>query len=138
MALFIMKNNQQYGPFEESVVAGWIMSGACSPDDMAWKPGMPSWQPLRYISLLEAKSPKKSGGWAFLNLVGLLITMSSTLAAIGGYWYISQHKITGYATQLGWQDSSYNTANMMFILGILGVVVGIGMIIVGFIMKAQR
>lgn len=44
--IYICKNNQQFGPYDEQTVVGWIQSGQLSFDDLAWKYGMNEWTPL--------------------------------------------------------------------------------------------
>jgi hypothetical protein len=47
--IYIFKNNQQSGPYEEHVVLDQLKSGVLSPDDMAVRHGESQWQPLRAI-----------------------------------------------------------------------------------------
>lgn len=46
MSIFITKNNQQSGPFEESKVLEMLNSGQLSPDDFAIRQGGSQWQKL--------------------------------------------------------------------------------------------
>lgn len=46
MRFYIYKNNQQFGPYEESAVVEWLRNGQCSPSDLAIREGMNEWQPL--------------------------------------------------------------------------------------------
>lgn len=46
MPIYINKNNQQSGPYEDHVVIEQLKSGMLSPDDMAIRHGDPSWQRL--------------------------------------------------------------------------------------------
>ncbi len=45
--IYIYKNNQQSGPYEEHLVLDQLKSGLLKPDDMAIRPGESQWQPLR-------------------------------------------------------------------------------------------
>jgi hypothetical protein len=46
MRVYIHKNNQQSGPFEESQILEWLASGQLSPNDMVVRQGETQWQPL--------------------------------------------------------------------------------------------
>lgn len=45
--IYIHKNNQQSGPYEEHVVLDQLRSGFLKPEDMAIRQGETQWQPLR-------------------------------------------------------------------------------------------
>ena len=47
MPIYIHKNNQQSGPYEEHVVLDQLRNGFLQPDDMAIRQGDSQWQPLR-------------------------------------------------------------------------------------------
>lgn len=49
MAIYINRNNQQSGPFEEGVVIAQLQNGELSPDDLAIRQGDSQWQPLRIM-----------------------------------------------------------------------------------------
>lgn len=55
MSVYILRNGEKHGPYEEPVVADWLTNGTCSPQDLAWRDGMGDWQPLSAISLLPTK-----------------------------------------------------------------------------------
>ncbi len=44
--IYIYKNNQQSGPFEERIVLDQLNAGLLSPDDMAIRHGESKWQTL--------------------------------------------------------------------------------------------
>jgi hypothetical protein len=46
MQLYIYKNNQQYGPYQEQAVISWLQNGHLSFDDLACTFGMNKWSPL--------------------------------------------------------------------------------------------
>jgi tetratricopeptide (TPR) repeat protein len=46
MQIYIYRNGQQYGPYEEATVSAWSRSGGCSLTDLAIREGMNEWQPL--------------------------------------------------------------------------------------------
>ena len=49
MAIYIYRNNQRAGPFEESAVLQWLKDGQLSADDLACPQGENEWRPLRTI-----------------------------------------------------------------------------------------
>jgi len=49
MPIYIYKNNQQSGPYEEHLVLDQLRSGMLSPDDLAVRHGESQWQPLRLM-----------------------------------------------------------------------------------------
>ena len=51
MAIYLLYNNEKFGPYEESMVAEWLRSGRCSLHDLAWRDGMENWQPLSSFNL---------------------------------------------------------------------------------------
>lgn len=55
--IYIFKNNQQSGPYEEHVVLDQLKSGVLSPDDMAVRHGESQWQPLRTLFPGVARVP---------------------------------------------------------------------------------
>jgi hypothetical protein len=44
--MFIYKNNQQFGPYEDSFVYEMLQKGECSLNDLAFQKGMAEWRPL--------------------------------------------------------------------------------------------
>lgn len=130
MQIYIYKNNQQTGPFEESKVLGWLAGGQLSPNDMAIKQGDNQWKPLKdlfpqvtnqppippqnignlnppvaKVGNLEPKSG--SGAKIFLFLLlgfGFLILVAAV--GIGGFLYFNQSNRTVVST-----DNSIKTLN---------------------------
>jgi hypothetical protein len=49
MSIYVLKNNQRTGPFDDSAVADSLKSGALSPGDLACREGMNEWRPLRTL-----------------------------------------------------------------------------------------
>lgn len=47
--IYLYKNNQQYGPYDEASVRQWLQNGQCSPDDLAIRQGMKEWKPLETL-----------------------------------------------------------------------------------------
>lgn len=88
MTIYINKNNQQTGPFEESKVLEMLQSGELSPDDSAIRHGENEWQklsvyfpnagnaaPAEIVFGQPAAFPRRRFGGSFLviGLIGLLI-----------------------------------------------------------------
>jgi hypothetical protein len=49
MSIYVYKNNQQVGPFEETAVLLWLNSGQLSGEDLACRTGANNWQPLKTL-----------------------------------------------------------------------------------------
>lgn len=49
MSIYISKNNQQQGPFEEAAVLEWLRTGQLSPNDLACRTGSNEWQRLEVL-----------------------------------------------------------------------------------------
>lgn len=49
MSVYIYKNNQQFGPFEDSQILQWLASGQLAPEDMAVRLGEGRWQALSHL-----------------------------------------------------------------------------------------
>ena len=49
MAIYLSENNQQVGPFEDAEILSSLAAGRRSPEDLAWREGMPAWVPLRTL-----------------------------------------------------------------------------------------
>lgn len=74
MSIYIFKNNQQSGPFEESKILEWLGSGQLMPNDMAVRKGDTQWQPL---SVLFPNVPRNQTAFQYASQAGV-----STAAAI--------------------------------------------------------
>lgn len=46
MEVWIGRDGERHGPYQESDVRQWLRSGQVSPDDLGWYDGMRDWQPL--------------------------------------------------------------------------------------------
>jgi hypothetical protein len=58
MPAYIYKNEQQLGPFEDSMIIDAIRAGTYSYDDLCWKEGWEDWKPLRTLF----PEPPRAGG----------------------------------------------------------------------------
>ncbi len=58
--IYIHKNNQQTGPYEEHVVLDQLKSGFLKPEDMAIRQGDKEWQPLRtmFPQVVQIDTPR--------------------------------------------------------------------------------
>ena len=75
MQIYITKNNQQSGPFEEVQVLEMLRSGQVSPNDLGFRQDSRQWQPLREMFQISAPSPSQNnpttqniGSWAKQNI----------------------------------------------------------------------
>lgn len=62
MGIFIHKNNEQLGPYQEAEIKSFIQEGRISAEDFGWKEGMSDWKPLKELVVapppLASKPPK--------------------------------------------------------------------------------
>lgn len=49
LPIYLSRNNQTFGPFEEVAIMQWLENGKCSPVDLACREGTNDWQPLEMI-----------------------------------------------------------------------------------------
>ena len=49
MSIYIYRNNQQTGPFEEHAVLAWLRGGQLSGEDLACRAGENNWRPLKAL-----------------------------------------------------------------------------------------
>jgi hypothetical protein len=57
MQIYVQKNSEQTGPFEEAQIRAGIDSGEFKTDDLAWTTGKASWQPLSTLLTLDTSNP---------------------------------------------------------------------------------
>lgn len=55
--IFITREGQQYGPYEEDAVRDMLQTGQICPGDMAWREGMEEWKPLGQLLGVAAPPP---------------------------------------------------------------------------------
>ena len=68
MLIYIYKNSQQSGPFEESIVSGWLKNGQLSPEDMACRQGDQTWKPLKvFFPNVQSASLNQGANFATVN-----------------------------------------------------------------------
>lgn len=102
MAIYVHKNGQQLGPFEDDAVRSQLMSGQFSPGDTAIRQGDAAWSTLGSLfpgvtqaaaapvatamtSQVPAAAPAKKGGCLKIGLlvVGVLLFLAGLLAGVG-------------------------------------------------------
>lgn len=95
MAVYILRNGEPQGPYQESVVAAWLMDGTCAPQDLAWRNGMSTWQPLSTIPLRKTKAPNRK--IFVVVLAGLLILGAISLSFLFvmiSVWKVKENSVT--------------------------------------------
>lgn len=94
MSIYIHKNGQQSGPFEENAVIEQLRSGQLSPDDKGIREGDKDWQPLGtmfpqttavapLVSNADTATPKGGGCRKIFGIFTLLFGLFFLVAAIG-------------------------------------------------------
>jgi hypothetical protein len=132
MAIYILKNGERQGPYEESIVAGWLMNGICSPQDLAWRNGMKDWQPLSAIPLLQLKPQSGGSGGVLMTIFGGLILAGSIILFLFSQFIQSRY-------QQGWRmNVSYEAAQIATTLGGIGIFLGLASLVAGIITGAIR
>jgi hypothetical protein len=114
MSIYITKNNQQSGPFEDSKVLEMLAGGQLSPDDFAIRQGGSQWQKLGEMfpnagrqsntpppfaqpvneppvvnqpAAAQATAPKKSRKGLLFGCLGILLLTGLVLAVLGFLGY---------------------------------------------------
>jgi len=59
MGIFIHKNNEQLGPYQETEIKVFIQEGRITVEDLGWKEGMSDWKPLKEIINSKTTDPSK-------------------------------------------------------------------------------
>lgn len=60
MEVWIGRNGERHGPYQEEQVRDWLRSGQLSPDDLAWYDGLADWRPLSLLFPQEQPVPAPS------------------------------------------------------------------------------
>jgi|SRR5580765_6139023 len=96
MAIYLNKNGQQSGPFDDDVVRSQLQSGQLSPSDMAIRQGDATWQTLGVlfpdvvrpsaapaaVGNVVAAEPAKSGGCRVV--LGVTMLVVGLMMTVGG------------------------------------------------------
>jgi hypothetical protein len=68
VSIYIYRNNQQSGPFEENQILQWLASGQLSPEDLAVKQGESDWKPLKVLfPNAPNNAPQQPSGFSNVN-----------------------------------------------------------------------
>jgi uncharacterized RDD family membrane protein YckC len=57
MEVWIGRQGERHGPYQEDQVKEWLRSGQLSRDDLGWYDGLADWQPLSVLFPLEKPTP---------------------------------------------------------------------------------
>lgn len=60
MEVWIGRNGERHGPYQEEQVRDWLRSGQLSTDDLAWYDGLADWQPLSVLFPQDKPAPAPS------------------------------------------------------------------------------
>lgn len=95
MQIYVNKNNQQLGPFDDLTVVEMLKNGQLSANDFAIKEGEQQWQPLGNLfpttsaasavpnQILPDSIPAKKG-FGCLRLFGIALVFLAVVTLIGG------------------------------------------------------
>jgi uncharacterized RDD family membrane protein YckC len=127
MQVWIGRQGERLGPYEEAEVRAWLRNGEVSPDDLGWYEGIGDWQPLSQLfpeDAAAAPSPRVVAH-AIPPLPGQTQAAPRTVAAAasyGGFWkrvgaylidglvLLVPMLIVGYAMGLGVAEAKMGTA----------------------------
>lgn len=60
MEVWIGRNGERHGPYQEAQVRDWLRSGQLSADDLGWHDGLADWQPLSVLFAQDKPAPAPS------------------------------------------------------------------------------
>jgi len=60
MEVWIGRNGERHGPYQEEQVRDWLRSGELSPDDLGWYDGLADWRPLSMLFPQDKPAPAPS------------------------------------------------------------------------------
>lgn len=120
MAVYLLYDNKQFGPYEEAVVTEWLRTGRCSLVDLARRDGMNEWQPLH--TFFPTPGVWQAGGGGALtsqhptppparsNTLGLVVGI--LLTVVGGLGFL---------------------IGAMLTISIIGIVLGIPLLVISIL-----
>lgn len=88
MNWYLLRNGQQYGPYDPQALQAMILEGRLTPQDTIWHEGLPGWIPagqagFTWPGAAPAKRPrKKRGCFGCLGCLGAAVLLPVLL--IGG------------------------------------------------------
>jgi uncharacterized RDD family membrane protein YckC len=85
MEIWIGRNGERHGPYQESDVRQWLRDGEVSGDDLGWRDGLADWQPL---STLFPEELQRSAGSMPppMATAPLPSTTTESLENYAGFW----------------------------------------------------
>ncbi len=90
MEIWIGRDGERHGPYQEKDVREWLRSGKVSPDDLAWYEGLADWQPLSVLfrDAVPAAPPAagQPGTASAAPLQALPQTTAAVLEDYAGFW----------------------------------------------------
>lgn len=86
MEVWIGRDGERHGPYQEADIRDWLRTGQVSPDDLAWYEGMRDWQSLR--SLFPADVPATTSVPSPPPpTAGPSVTGSPAAIDLAGFWH---------------------------------------------------
>jgi len=83
MEIWIGRNGERHGPYQESDVRDWLRSGKVSRQDLGWYEGLADWQPL---SVLLPDVVVDASAAPVLGVPALPQTTTASLEDYAGFW----------------------------------------------------
>lgn len=108
MTLLVLKDQQQYGPYELSELQGYVTQGSFALTDLCWQDGWPEWRPISTVVRVPPPPPATPP--------------LPTTAAIG----TSLHPATTREEEILWEGHTtwWKYAGAIFWTTLLGLVAG--------------
>jgi len=91
MEIWIGRDGERHGPYQEDEVRAWLVSGKVSPADLAWREGLADWQPLSVLfpdAKPDAAGPAAAGGNPYAASSAPILPQSTALSLEdhAGFW----------------------------------------------------
>ena len=88
MEIWIGRDGERHGPYQEDDVRQWLRSGQVSPQDLAWYEGLADWQPLSVLfpDTPPAPPPAASNPYAAPTAPLLPQITAAALEDHAGFW----------------------------------------------------
>jgi len=88
MEIWIGRDGERHGPYQEDDVRQWLRSGQLSPADLAWYEGLADWQPLSVLfpDMVAAPPPAATNPYAAPTAPLLPQTTAAALEDYAGFW----------------------------------------------------
>lgn len=114
MQIHIHKNNQQYGPYEQSAILELVRNGQCSLTDLAIREGMNEWQPLwAVVQVPFVASGDLEAEFKLFEVYGETLD-SMTSALRDGNPQVAQHGFRQYEQLLSILENLVNVVKKQF------------------------